>query len=60
MKSGKKLSELVEQIREKSVDAKMAQRVGMDGEKLFDDLSADVESEYFSIIIVKNSDPPNT
>ena len=59
MKSGKKLSELVNQIREKNIDAKMAQRVGMDGERLFYDLSTDIESEYFSIIIVKDSNLPN-
>jgi len=52
MKSNKKLNEIVNLLREKDIDAKMAQRVGMEGERLFHDLNADVETDYFSIIIV--------
>jgi precorrin-2/cobalt-factor-2 C20-methyltransferase len=54
MKSGKKQSEVIEMLREKGLNAKIAQRVGMDGEQLYDDLKQDVESDYFSIIIVKD------
>jgi len=54
MKSGKKLNDVIDILKEKKVKAKMAQRVGMDGEQLFDDLDKNVESDYFSIIIVKD------
>jgi precorrin-2 methylase len=31
----------------------MAQRVGMEGERLFHELNEDVEADYFSVVIVK-------
>ena len=53
MKSGKKLNEVIDLLKEKELKAIMAQRVGMDGERLLHDLNTDVEADYFSIIIVK-------
>ena len=53
MKSGKKLNEVIDLLKDKNVYAKMAQRVGMEGERLFHELSKDVEADYFSIVIVK-------
>jgi len=53
MKSGRKLSETIDLINEKKLRAVMAQRVGMDGERLFFNLDAVADTEYFSIIIVK-------
>jgi len=54
MKSGKKLNEVIEMLREKGLNGKIAQKVGMDGQRLYQELSTDVESNYFSIIIVKD------
>ena len=53
MKSGRKLEEAIELIKEKKLRAAVAQRVGMDGERLLQDVSEDVDAEYFSVIIVK-------
>ena len=53
MKSGRKLGEAINLIKESNHRAVMAQRVGMEGEMLYHDLNADVGSEYFSLIIVK-------
>jgi len=53
MKSGKKLVEVIDLLKEKNICAKIAQRVGMEGEKLFHNLNSDVKSDYFSIIIIK-------
>ena len=55
MKSGKKLRETIDLLKEKKLEATIAQRVGMEDEKLSDDLDADVETDYFSIIIVKGN-----
>jgi len=53
MKSGTKLNDAITMIKEKKLQARVAQRVGMDGERLLNDISAGVDSDYFSIIIVK-------
>jgi len=54
MKSGKKFNEMLDLLKDKKVNAKMAQRVGMDGERLYQSLNADAEPDYFSVIIVKS------
>jgi len=54
MKSGSKLIDIVNHLKEKEIEAKMAQRVSMDGERLYRDLSGDMDTDYFSILIVKD------
>jgi precorrin-2/cobalt-factor-2 C20-methyltransferase len=55
MKSGKKLGDTINMIRDKKLLSKamMAERVSMSGERLVRDLSEETDSGYFSIIIVK-------
>lgn len=54
MKSGKKLSEAVERIKAKKMQACMVERVGMSGERLVPDLYAETaEAGYFCVIIAK-------
>lgn len=58
MKSGKKLNAAIDLIRKKNLleKASIAERVGMDGERLVRDLSelkAESVAGYFSIVIVK-------
>ena len=55
MKSGKKLGDVIDRLRKQGSKAMMAQRVGMDGELLYRDLSEEIQSDYFSILIVKDS-----
>jgi len=55
MKSGKKLHEVIGLLKENNAEAKIAQRVGMDGELLFNSLNEDIKADYYSIIIVKES-----
>lgn len=55
MKSGKKLKAAIGLIKEKNLlsKASMAERVGMDGERLVRDLSGETDAGYFSVVIVK-------
>jgi len=52
MKSGKKLTEIVELLGKKDISAKLAQRVGMNGERLYQSITTDVKTDYFSVVIV--------
>ena len=56
MKSNKKLNEIVDLLREKDIGAKIAQRVGMDGERLYQNLQTDVETDYFSIVVINEDE----
>lgn len=55
MKSGKKLAELLPILEQKGllVNASMAERVGMEAQRLVPNLTADEQSGYFSVVIVK-------
>jgi len=56
MKSGKKLNEIVALLGKKDISAKMAQRVGMDGERLCQSITTDAQADYFSIVIVNGDE----
>jgi precorrin-2/cobalt-factor-2 C20-methyltransferase len=58
MKSGKKLSDAIELLKEKNMLAKslLAERVGMEGEKLMHDLSEETCAGYFSVVIIKEDE----
>jgi len=56
MKSGKKLDEIVDLLRKKDISAKLAQRVGMDGERLYQSITTDAQTDYFSIVIVSENE----
>ena len=54
MKSGKKLGDAIELIRQKNLPASMVERVGMEGERTVHDLNAEAaEAGYFCVVIVK-------
>ncbi len=57
MKAGKSLPAVMEELRKRGLlsHAKMVQRCGMEGERVFQSLEdADFSSDYFSIVIVKD------
>ena len=55
MKSGKKLADTVELIKERKLPASMAERVGMQDERLIHDLNAsETDAGYLCVIIVKD------
>jgi len=56
MKSGKKLNEIVDLLGKKDISVKMAQRVGMDGERLYQSITTDAQADYFSIVIVSGNE----
>ena len=57
MKSGSKLDQALETVSKSNQQAFIAQRVGMEGQRLLrypaEDVSNNIESDYFSIVIVK-------
>ena len=58
MKSGKKLNEVVDLLCKKDISAKMAQRVGMDGQRLYQSITTetDVQADYFSVVIISGNE----
>lgn len=58
MKSGKKLDEAVDLIRQKNMAAALVERAGMPGERLIPDLSAERDAiadvGYFCVVLVKD------
>jgi precorrin-2/cobalt-factor-2 C20-methyltransferase len=59
MKSGKKLGEAVALMKERGLSASMVERVGMEGERVVQNVSeADAESGYFSVVIVRDNNGP--
>jgi len=53
MKSGQKLNDIIDHLIANDLNAKIAQRVGMDGEKLYQSSNNEVETDYFSVLILK-------
>jgi len=55
MKSGRKLSEAIGLLKEKNLLGKalLAERVGMEGERLIYNLSEEEGAGYFSVVIIK-------
>jgi len=58
MKSGKKLNEVVALLGKKDINAKLAQRIGMDGQRLCQSITTetDLQADYFSVVIVSGSE----
>lgn len=59
MKAGKSLPAVMEELRKRGLlsHAKMVQRCGMEGERMFQSLEdADFSSDYFSIVVVKDEE----
>jgi len=58
MKSGKKLSGAIELLKEKNLlsNALLAERVGMEGERLVFELNEEEGAGYFSVVIVKEDE----
>ena len=54
MKSGKKISDVKDKIKEKNLKAVMIENCGMENEKVYEDLDHIPEKiSYYSLIIVK-------
>jgi len=58
MKSGKKSEDAIELLKKKRMLSKamLAERVGMEGERLVRDLTCETGAGYFSVIIIKGGD----
>lgn len=55
MKSGKSIGRVKNLLEEKGMEAKMVQKCGMEGEKVYKSLDEiDEKSSYFSIVVVKD------
>ena len=58
MKSGSKLSDVIGLLKDKNLLSKalLAERVGMEGERLVAGLTSETDAGYFSVIIVKDGE----
>ncbi len=55
MKSGKSIGKVKSVLKEKNMEAKMVQKCGMEGERIYKSLDEiDEKSSYFSIVVVKD------
>lgn len=56
MKSGKKLSETIEVIKEKKLSASLVERVGLPGERVIKDIyTENSDAGYFCVVIIKEN-----